>query len=254
MAKQQSLIIFTGRLGNQIGYNRKGKYFLRSRSNGIQQTAASRKAALRFGRASRKGALIRNAVYNALDIPCDGAHVNRLNKCLIPAAGADINQTKGFRFNQDAGTGQFFQLAPTVTRDGRISIAPQHLPAIKGITGLEVKIIAVRIHCAAHVTTGVQTTTLFLQPGAGFEGTSFSVQVPGNGKLLVILQIRALQSGIAVLNSRYLAADIIGVLDTPVVLPAIQDTNYLPAPAYGVPVAVAVPADKDMPVTVIQRE
>ncbi len=85
MAKQISLITFTGKLGNLIGYERGGKYFLRSMPEIVRQTTATRRAAQRFGIASRKAALIRSAFYDELDIHCDSSHVNRLNRILIGA-------------------------------------------------------------------------------------------------------------------------------------------------------------------------
>lgn len=59
MARQNSLIIFTGKLGNLIGYQRNGRYFLRSAPEKVKQTPATRRAARRFGMISKKAALIR---------------------------------------------------------------------------------------------------------------------------------------------------------------------------------------------------
>ena len=75
MATQNSIIPFTGKLGNLIGYERNGKYFLRSMPEIVRQTAATRRAARRFGLASCKAALIRNAFYDDLDIRYDSSHI-----------------------------------------------------------------------------------------------------------------------------------------------------------------------------------
>jgi hypothetical protein len=60
MAKQLSFITFTGKLGNLIGYERGGKYFLCSMPETVRQTAATRRAAQRFGLASSKAALTKS--------------------------------------------------------------------------------------------------------------------------------------------------------------------------------------------------
>jgi hypothetical protein len=42
MATQTSLLTFTGKLGNVIGYRRNGRYFLRSMPQTVRQTTATR--------------------------------------------------------------------------------------------------------------------------------------------------------------------------------------------------------------------
>ncbi len=61
MAKITSAVTFTGKVGGLIGYKRNGKYFLRSVPEKVRQSKATKRAAKRFGAASRKGALIRSA-------------------------------------------------------------------------------------------------------------------------------------------------------------------------------------------------
>jgi hypothetical protein len=133
MATQMSVIPFTGKLGNLIGYKRNGKYFLRSMPECVRQTAATRRASRRFGIASRKGAFIRNAFYSHLDIHCDGGHINRLNRVLI-AAGDNHAAITGFRFNQHTGVDRFFAVAPRLLRNGILNIPAQTIARYKGIT------------------------------------------------------------------------------------------------------------------------
>ena len=83
MAKQTGPFFFTGKLDTVIGYERNGVHFLRSMPARVKQTTATRQAARNFGIASRKGRLIRKAFAPHLDLRCDGAFVNRLNKVLI---------------------------------------------------------------------------------------------------------------------------------------------------------------------------
>src|SRR5262245_40815079 len=118
MAKQTSILTFTGKLGNLVGYRRNGKHCLRSMPVNVRQTAATRHAAQRFGMASKKGALIRNAFTSILDVRCDSSHINRLTSTLIPSAGKDTTSLTGFRFNRQTGTDSFFALAPRLSPNG----------------------------------------------------------------------------------------------------------------------------------------
>jgi len=210
MAKQTSIIPFTGKLGNLIGYERNGEYFLRSMPEIVRQTHATRRAARRFGMASRKGALIRHAFYCDLDIRCDSGHINRLNKALI-AAGSNHAAITGFRFNQHAGTDRFFTVAPRLLRNDILHIPSQTIAQYKGLTALEVKVIAARIDFIKAQVTGTATAILTISPGMSFEETNIPLDVPGAGTLVVTLQVRGMYKAGASCNRQHLAADIIAV-------------------------------------------
>ncbi|ACU60952.1 hypothetical protein [Chitinophaga pinensis] len=210
MAKQMSIFTFTGKLGNLIGYQRNGKYFLRSVPQSVRQTAATRRASRRFGLASRKAALIRHACYPELDIRCDGAHINRLNKVLI-AAGDDHTAIAGFHFNQYAGLDRFFTVIPRLFRNEVLHIPAQSIIRHKGITGLEVKVIAIRIDFMSGQVTGRRAVTLMIDPETTFEGRDIALDVPGDGTLVIILQVRALDKNGIAGNRQHMAADIITV-------------------------------------------
>jgi hypothetical protein len=210
MAKQHSLIPFTGTLGNLIGYQRNGEYFLRSKPETVRQTVATRHAARRFGIASRKGALIRNAFYGELDIHCDSGHINRLNKVLIAAAGNNAAMT-GFRFNQHTGIDRFFTVAPKLSNDGLLHIPSQALGQHKSITALEVKVIAAHIDFMTRRVTGMETVIMEIDPRQPFSGAEIPVEVSGRGTLVITLQVRGIQKDGFSGNRQYLAADIIAV-------------------------------------------
>ncbi|PWV55882.1 hypothetical protein [Chitinophaga sp. S165] len=211
MAKQSSIITFTGKLGNLIGYQRNGKYFLRSMPEIVRQTANTRRAAKRFGMISKKAALIRNAFYDDLDIRCDSSHINRLNRMLITAAG-DHAAVTGFRFNQYAGTDRFFSIAPRLFRNGILHIPPQTLAQHKDLTALEVKVIATRIDFNTHHVTGTETAIMEIDPHEPFSGADVALDVPGKGTLIITLQVRGLLKDGPSANRQYLAADIIAVM------------------------------------------
>ncbi|MGO4292461.1 hypothetical protein [Chitinophaga sp. RAB17] len=210
MAKQMSIIPFTGKLGPLIGYKRNGNYFLRSMPESVQQTAATRRASRRFGIASRKGAFIRHAFYGHLDIHCDGAHINRLNRLLI-AAGDHHEAITGFRFNQHTGVDRFFPVAPRLLSNGVLNIPAQTIDGYKGITALEVKVIATRIDFISHQVAGSETVTLMIAPDTTFQETNVSLEVPGEGSLVVVFQVRAMYKDGPSNSRQYMAADIIAV-------------------------------------------
>ncbi|PWV46496.1 hypothetical protein [Chitinophaga sp. S165] len=212
MAKQISIIPFTGKLGNLIGYERNGQYFLRSMPETVRQTAATRRAARRFGLASRKGALIRHAFYGDLDIRCDNGHINRLNKALI-AAGSNYAAIKGFRFNQHAGIDRFFTVAPKLFRNNTLHIPPQTLARHKGITALEVKVIAASFSFTSHQVSSAEVVILKIDANKPFEGINVPLDVTGDGTLVVTLQVRGMHEDGSSCNRQYLAADIIAVTE-----------------------------------------
>jgi hypothetical protein len=226
MAKQHSFITFTGKLGHLIGYCRNGKYFLRSMPEIVRQTAATRKAARRFGAASKKGALIRTALVTELDIRCDSGYINRLTRTLIPAAGNRKKLSEGFRFNQDTGIDQFFAVAPVFSANRILEIPGQTLPRMKGITTLEVKVIGSRIDLITHTVVDTQAVTILLDLREPFTGVAIPMDVPGTGTLIVTLQVRCIQDSCPSSDKRYQAADIIAVLD-PETQPVIHQPAYV---------------------------
>ncbi|MGO4292384.1 hypothetical protein [Chitinophaga sp. RAB17] len=210
MAKQMSILPFTGKLGPLIGYKRNGQYFLRSMPQSVQQTAATRRASRRFGIASRKGAFIRKAFYPHLDIHCDGGHINRLNRLLITAGDHHAALT-GFRFNQHTGIDRFFPVAPRLLSNGILNIPAQTIAGYKGMAALEVKVIATRIDFTSRQVVGSETATLLIAPDTTFQETNVSLDVPGEGSLVVVFQVRGLYKDGPSNSRQYMAADIIAV-------------------------------------------
>lgn len=211
MAEQHSLISLTGKWGNLIGYERNGKFYVRSMPEKVTQTIATRRASTRFGRYSRKAKLIRHAVYPDLDVRCDSTHVNRLNKLLIEAHGDHLALT-GFRFNKDAGIDRFLTVTPSLSRDGILHIPAQEIIRHKGITALEVKAIAVRIDVSGRQVTGTDTIYLLIDAQQPFAGAAIPLYVPGQGTLILTLQVRAMRDDAPTNNKQFLAADIIAIV------------------------------------------
>jgi hypothetical protein len=251
MAKQNSLIPFTGTLGNLIGYERNGQFFLRSKPEIVRQTLATRRAAQRFGIASRKGAMIRHAFYDDLDIRCDSNHINRLNKVLIAAAGNNA-AIVGFRFNQHTGVDRFFTVVPNVSRDGILHIPAQALARYKNVTTLEVKVIAARIDFITRQVAGTDTVVMMMDTRAYFTGADILLDVPDTGTLMVTLQVNALHKDGLSCNRQYQAADIIAVI-APQTTGVFHKRTYPQRAVIGAPTLLVRPyTQADQPL--IQRE
>lgn len=233
MATQTSPIAFTGRLGNLIGYRRNNKYCLRTMPETVRQTRATRRAAQRFGMASRRGALIRHALYGELDVHCDSTHINRLTSRLIPSAGSNINAIRGFRFNKDVGIDRFFTIMPTLSEDGILHIPPQTLSLPKGSRQLEVKVIATRINFTANRVMDIVADVILLATTADFPGAIMPLQIPGTGTLVVALQVRVSDGQYVSGNRQLLAADIIAVQERKREIPvkkAVDNIQRSPQP------------------------
>jgi len=215
MALQTGVLKFTGRLDNVIGYRRNGKYFLRSMPDKVRQTASTKRAARRFGMASRKGKLIRKAVRPYLDMRYDGTLVNRLNKLFIQAGPDQFPNLQGFHFNRHTGIEKLFVIPPVFTVNGTLHIPAQELLPQGNNTHVELRLIATRISFAENrvISTEVSTAIIELNGDEPFNGMALSIPVDGEGTLIVALQYRSCKSCNGVLfpsgDRRYMAADVI---------------------------------------------
>jgi hypothetical protein len=232
MALQVGVVKFTGRLDNVIGYRRNGKYFFRSMPDKVRQTAATRHAARRFGMASRKGKLIRQAFRPHLDMRYDGTLVNRLNKLLIQSG---IHHLQGFHFNRHTGLEKMFLVPPVFTVNGTLHIPAQELLPQGNNTHLELSLIATRIDFITQrvLSTEASTAIIDLNPHVPFNGMALSVPVEGEGVLMVTLQCRACKACNGILqpsyDRRYMAADMISIT-IPAEQALITDTLIIKAP------------------------
>lgn len=254
MAILDSMMPFTGRLGNVISYKRNGKHCLRTMPETVRQTANTRRAAQWFGAASRKGALIRRAFAPDIAINCDKVLVNRLNSFILQAGRNNHAGLKGFRFNGYTGLDKFFRLRPVFSGDGKLHIPAQPLISYTGATRMEVKLIASRIDFSTRTITGTDAALLHIDLGQPFEGADMSINVPGKGTLVVVLEMRMFVKKQVIHNRKYQAADIVAVVEEQA--PEVPLTHSQPRKKLsGIPPA---PARKIAPVqnarVIIQRE
>ena len=250
MATLNSLFPFTGKLGNVIGYRRNGKFCLRSRPTTVKQTAPTRRASQRFGMASTTAALIRKTNYGQLDVRPDSKHVNRLTTTLIPSGGNDIDNITGFRFNQQTGTDRFFPLPPKLSAAVILPIPSQTLPAPKYIPALDVKVLVSRLNFATCKVVGTESAVLVIDTSEPFNGAAVALDVPGEGTLIVTLQVRGMKDNICSGNRKHFAADIVAV-QPPQILEVLHKQSYRHHPGLKQPSAPAY--SHSLPL-IIQRE
>jgi hypothetical protein len=217
MAKQVGLLKFTGRVGNVIGYRRKGVYCVRTMPETVRQTAATRRAARSFGVASRRGRLIRRALCPYMDTRHDGSFVNRLNKELILAGSHNLQALKGFRFNKHNAVGNLFLVPPMLTPDGRVHIPDQEFGELElgKATRLEITVIAARINFSEQRVVNANAVTEVINLTMPFDGITFDVPAPGKGTLILAIQARTCDerngAPSPVGGRRFMAADIISI-------------------------------------------
>ncbi len=217
MAILNSLIPFTGRLGNIISYQRNGKHCLRTVPDKVRQTDNTRRAAKWFGAASRKGALIRSAFVPELDIHPDQFLVNRLNSYIVKAGRNNHAGLVNFRFNGHTGLSKFFGQRPVFSKDGKLHIPPQSLPVCEEAVRMEIKVIASRIDFSTRTVTGTDSARISIdlnQPRQHFhqfEGADLWVNVPGKGTLVVVVQLKFFWEDFDIRDRKFEVADIIAV-------------------------------------------
>lgn len=188
MAKQQTVIPITGKLGNMIGFRRNGRYFMRAAPTLVRQSPASKRAAGRFGIASKMGALVRQAFHdltlrNASDL------ANALTRALVLSKLDVASALQGFQFNDRMPTGRLLPIPPRFTKDGMLHLAPQEGAIGNGPT-LEIKVVAAKLNFATQTLVAIKSMTCYAGPH--FTGTSMPVSLPGEGTLVVCLQARRL--------------------------------------------------------------
>lgn len=172
MARQKGIILYSGKLIDQVGYYRKNKkgqkeWWTRRAPEHVRQTAATRSAAIDFGTASKCSRLVRHALRPWLQYYGYHFDHNRLNKAFIDVVNADKDHKTGFKvpshhnmqslcgfhFNSIKATHECLPGSPTVTTENNntttVLLPPVHIgnkQAYKGITHITVKAIALSVN------------------------------------------------------------------------------------------------------------
>ncbi|SFE09848.1 hypothetical protein SAMN05518672_104471 [Chitinophaga sp. CF118] len=247
MARQESLLKFTGKLGNVIGYRNKKVYLLRSASTVVRQTSATKRAARDFGTASKAGKLIRHALSEYLQHCYDSSLTNRLNKILGEVVRADdshkaglrvpvavnMHFLRGFRFNSHAGIEHLLASNPVInnSNDEDISISfPETAINNNKATHIIIKAIALSVNFTQQTTRQLTSETVVIKCGEKQVVPTLTLNPDRKYLTLIMLEIQSCYEVNGQLhlcqNKKGSALDIIGVLP-PMELPVAIKSKYL---------------------------
>jgi hypothetical protein len=137
MAVQRSVITVSGKLDNQVYYQRNGKRFVRMAAAPYPLSENSKKSGTEFGRASIAASLVKEAFGYIINPVADKKVYNRLTSTFIKLIGTahnkpkgerevpdgDLALLKGFQFNTYTGSHKICSLEPEVTIHPRTGIS-----------------------------------------------------------------------------------------------------------------------------------
>ncbi|WP_157986706.1 hypothetical protein [Chitinophaga alhagiae] len=233
MATQASLLKFTGKVGNLIGYRVGKKYYLRSAPEEVRQSPHSKVSSRHFGKASRLGATMRHALHGLLHVKSENKMINRLNSSLLGVLRQDdLHRQKRFipryfrgleRFcfttHADLGKVLAVQAAAVRNADGSIEVS---VPAIRkhlaNPRATHVGFRAVAVCLERGFATAKAAASEMVMLKADEPSAAFSLTVPAdrNTVTCVILEVTCWQveHGRRYLmgNQKFMAAQIIAVL------------------------------------------
>ncbi|WP_343703083.1 hypothetical protein [Chitinophaga sp.] len=233
MATQTSLLKFTGKLGNVIGYRVGKKYYLRSMPEEVRQSSRSKVSSRHFGKASRLGATVRHALHGLLHVKQDNKLINKLNGSLLGVLRQDdLHRQKRFIPRYFRGLERFC----FTTHADLAKVLPVDVSAVRNADGnIEVTVPAILKHLANPRAThvGIRAVAVCLERGftkanaaasemvmlkADEPSDAFLLTVPADRNMVtcVILEVTCWQEehGRRYLmgNQKFMAAQIIAVL------------------------------------------
>jgi hypothetical protein len=241
MGKQKGIILYSGKLGDQVGYYRKNKkgqkeWWTRRAPQHVRQTAATRSAATDFGTASKCSRLVRHALRPWLQHYGYHFDHNRLNKAFIDAVHADKDHKTGFKvpthhslqslcgfhFNSIKATNEYLTDNPTITRENNntttVLVPAIHVgnkQAYKSITHITVKAIALSVNFSRNNTILSTSETVTIKRSDKHQ--AITLTLPSHKEqTLIILEIQCayeINGRIDIsANAQTAAMDIIAVL------------------------------------------
>jgi len=254
MPFQTSIIKISGRMGDHIYFCRKGRknkkqYLIRRAPATVRQTAATQKAAIDFGTASKSSSLIRNALHEYIH---DNQLHYHLNKKMGEIVRADVNHPsgqrvltaenmqslKGFRFNSEANIQYTPVIGNTDTGDINISF-PDGFHNKSNATHLTIRAIALSLNIVKNSTQQVESNTVVIKRGE--KCTPLAMKINRRNTTLIILQIQSFYEVNGQLhasqNKQWNTLDVIAVLP-PVEEPVERKRKYQnKAPHFWLPYA-----------------
>jgi hypothetical protein len=247
----------SGKVGDLIFYKRMGTECVRRKPQYAPDSlsTASRQSANEFGKASKAGKLLRNALEGVLPLSHDGKMVNRLNKALFSAIQMDEAHSRGernitphalqtvlkdFRFNTNAHS-YISSIQTTHLSDGQIQLTlpdqwQNQLKRPKGFTHIQLQIAAIGIDFNAGKVR--HTATMATCLSLNMDTPLLPLQLAGSHKTatLIVMQIRFVQENGKVYTSEdkscklsFVAAVVPPIVTAPVVEKKIRHAQPVKA-------------------------
>jgi hypothetical protein len=246
MGKQTSIVRYTGKVGNLVGYYHKGKLCFRSLPEQVNISEATKRSATDFGTASKAAKLVRYALKPELGIRHDSDLTNRLNTSLLKVlyAGSQqkgarginrkyLDMLAGFKLNENTELGRLLPFKPQVVQNGnslRIAIPAMEAGSIrhaKNTTHIELKAIAAGVNFSEGDYEQAVSAKVLIDIRKPAEAQDLVLPFKaGDAETIVVFQVKAFseeggklyESG----NRKYFAADIIDII------PSLPEETILP--------------------------
>ncbi|UYQ91096.1 hypothetical protein MKQ68_13435 [Chitinophaga horti] len=259
MAIQTGIFPFTGKLGNVIGYNYRGKSCMRSMPAFVKQTTATRQAARDFGTASRCARILRHALENVADLTYDTTFGNRLNRAMGEVLRADrthkrgrrtmcygdLSRLNGLRVNANTFVHDDIEIVRHF--DGAVSVSvtnPCSYLAPKA-TALQYRAIALVPDFNLGTCTAVVSGSVLFNPAAPQQGVELHLPVPADKQVIILLEVTCYNANGPMRMKYFNALDVMAVM--PPMKPAprtkkqprVRDRGARNTAAVSLPVIVA---------------
>ena len=246
MGKQTSIVRYTGKVGNLVGYYHKGKLCFRSLPEQVNISEATKRSATDFGTASKAGKLVRHALRPEMGIRHDSDLSNRLNTSLLKVlyAGSQqkgarsinrkyLDMLTGFKLNEHTELGKLLPFKPQVVQNVnslRIAIPAMEAGSIlhaKNTTHIELKAIAVGVNFGEGDYEQAASAKLMIDLRMPSEAMELTLPFKaGDAETIVVFQVKAFREENGTLyasgNRKYFAADIIDII------PSLPEETILP--------------------------
>jgi hypothetical protein len=217
MAKQNSIIALSGRLGNKVYYYRKDKksrkqYLIRCAPETVKQTTATKRAAIDFGIASKSSRLIRNALNEYIRHCYDNTLHYRLNTMIGKILRADdshpagrrmlmatnMQSLKNFQFNRAASIRHLLKVTPVIEKDdqGDLSISfpgtfSNSNYALRNTTHLSIKAIGISVNFTKHTTRQVISEAVLIKRGETHSSVTLKLNKNSRNITLILLEVQS---------------------------------------------------------------
>ena len=217
MAKQNSIIALSGKLGNQVYYYRKDKknrkqYLIRRAPETVKQTTVTKRAATDFGIASKSSRLIRNALHEYTQHCHDNTLHYRLNTMMGKILRADGSHPAGsrtwsannmqsltnFQFNRSASIHHLLKVPPVIEKNDRGDLCIS-LPgtfsnssnALKNTTHLSIKAIGLSVNFTKHTTRQVVSEAFIIKRRETHASITLKLNKNNRNITLILLEVQS---------------------------------------------------------------